>query len=558
MLNFSLIKNFDLLTVGIAIVASMLLAFVIYFQNRKSITSKLFLLFTVTSSAWGAVNYLSYKSMNPVVILWLSRLVLLFAVLQAFSFFLLSSIFPEENYTFPKWLRNYLTPLVIFASLFTLSPWVFQKVSLVSATGVSILTPGPGIILFGIVAAGLVVGGLTYLVRRILKSEGQKKMQLRYFMWGTVLMFLAIISFNFILPAAFDLTQFIPLGALFILPFVFFTGYAILKHGLLNIKILSTEFLVFALIVVNFFEIISANNIYDLIFKVLVLFVLLWVGILLIRSVLNEVKQREELQKLSKELELANLRLQKVDEAKTEFLSVASHQLRTPLTAIKGYSSMLLEGDYGPVEKAQKDTVQIIFDSAQRLATLVGELLDLSRIESGRMEFDFAPVNLCQTIESVITEVSPKAKARGLYVYFDNVNRSCPEIRADVEKLRQVVINLIDNAVKYTVTGGVTVQLMQTDETLQLAVKDTGIGVDPAEKAKLFEKFFRTQGANELTREGSGLGIYVVKKIVESHGGKIWFESEGVGRGTTFYVTFPIPKGKILRERVKIESLDAF
>ncbi|MDB4939627.1 MAG: multi-sensor signal transduction histidine kinase [Candidatus Doudnabacteria bacterium] len=558
MISLDIGQNLDLLSVGIAIAASVLLGYKIYFENRNSATGKTFFAFTLVSSGWGIVNYLSYQFSSPVWLLWLTRLVLFFAVWQAFTFFLLSYIFPEDKITLPKWIVRYLTPAVVLVSLLTLSPYVVKVIDGLNQSGTPVFIPGMGIAVFGIFAVSLVAAGLFYLVRRILKTPKAERLQLRYFTWGTVLMFLAIICFNLILPAIFNQTDFIPFGAIFILPFVFFTGYSILKHGLFNIKIFSTEVLVLVLIVVNLFEIITSKGIYDLIFRVFIFFTLLLVGILLIRSVQQEAKQRQELELLSGQLKTANIQLKEVDKAKSEFLSVASHQLRTPLTAIKGYASMILSGDFGPVEKTQKDSVQIIFDSAQRLAVLVGDLLDLSRIESGRMEFDFDAVNVCEIIESVITEISQKAKDKGLYLYFDNINRSCPEIRADAEKLRQVIINLIDNSIKYTPKGGVTLTLMKVGEMLQFSVKDTGIGVDPAEKSKLFEKFFRTTAANELTREGTGLGIYVVKKIVESHGGTISFDSPGVNQGTTFTVTFPIPKGKIIAERVKIDAMDAF
>ncbi len=558
MFSFSLLKNLDLLSVGIAIAASILLGFIIYSQNKKSITGKAFLVFTVVSSVWGLVNYLSYKFTNFQVTLWLLRLVLYFALWQAFSFFVLSYVFPEDDRKLPGWISKILLPVVALVSILVLTPLVFKGVTTVTANGVPAFSSGPGIALFGILALALVLVSIGQIAYRIIKTKKARRLLYRYFMLGTVLIFLLIFGFTFFLPSFFGNNLFIPFGALFTLPFAGFTAFSIWRHGFLNVKVFSTQVLVFFLVLVNFVEITLASSVFVLIFRIVVFIFTLALGLILIRSVQKEILAREQVQKLSKELAVANDALKKLDQAKSEFLSVASHQLRTPLTAIKGYASMLLEGDFGKMVDPQRANVKIIYESAERLAELVNDLLDLSHIESGRMEFDFTAVNLCETVQSVIEEVSPKAKSRGLMLFFDNVNRSCPEIRADKEKIRQVVMNLIDNALKYTVKGGVTVQLHQVGDQLQFAVKDTGIGVDPKEKEKLFEKFFRTTAANELTREGTGLGIYVVKKIVESHGGKIWFESPGVNQGTTFYVTLPVPKGEIKEERVQIDSLEAF
>lgn len=559
MFSFDFLQNLDLLSVGVAIAASFILGFTVFIHNRKSLTSRAFLFFVLVSSAWGIVNYLWYKFQDPLYTLSVLRMVMFFAIWQAYSFFLLVYVFPADDVILPKWIKYFISPIVVIVSFLTLlTPLVFKGVSRVANSEVSTALPGPGIPLFALTAVGLVLVGIVLMTRRAIRAGNETKHQFRYFLVGMIAMFVLIIGFNFVLPVAFQKTSFIPLGALFIFPFVAFTSYAITK-GLLNVKVFSTQILVFVLSIVSLVEIVLSTSIYILFFRIAVFFLVLFFGLFLIRSVLREVQQREELQKLSTELKNVNGQLLQLDQAKSEFLSVASHQLRTPLTAIKGYASMFLSGDFGKITDAQRQNLQIIYDSAHRLAVLVSDLLDLSRIESGRMEFEFKAVNLCKIVESVIDEVSPKAAERKLYVYFDNANRTCPDVRADQEKIRQVIINLIDNAIKYTLQGGVTIRLMQTVEgQLQFSVTDTGIGVDPKEKDKLFEKFFRTQAANEVTREGTGLGIYVVKKIVAAHEGKIWFDSPGVNKGTTFYFTLPIPKGAIKAEKVTIASLEAF
>lgn len=553
------LQNLDLLSVGIAIASTAILGFVIFFNNRKSQTSKLFLLFSAATIVWSLFHYLSYQSNNSVMTLWLLRLEIFCAVWLVYTQYLLIYVFPKESFVFSsRFKRLALIPLAV--SILNLTPLVFKHVAEFSADGiVEKVTNGPGIAVFGITVLSFVIAGIVTLIKKIRATkDATEKKQFKAVLYGIALMFSLLIIFNFIFPAFLSNTTFVRMGAVFVLPFVFFTGYAIFRHGLLNVKIISTEILVLFLAIALLFQLLTSTNYVSLFLTFSIFLLVLSVGMLLIRSVLKEVQQREELQRLSGELAKANEQLKELDQAKSEFLSVASHQLRTPLTAIKGYVSMILEGDYGPVSEQQKPTLQMVFDSAQRLAVLVSDLLDLSRIESGRMEFDFVAVNLCEVIDSVIAELAPKSKAKGLYLYFDDVNKSCPDIRADSEKIRQVIINLIDNAVKYTVHGGVIARLIKHGDKLEFTVADTGIGVDPAEKDKLFEKFFRTTAANELTREGTGLGIYVVKKIVEAHGGTIGFDSAGVDKGTTFKVVLPLPAGPIKEERVKIDSLEAF
>ncbi len=549
-------SNANLLIAGIAVIANLILGSVVYLENQKSITAKLFFLFTVSDALWSIFNYLSYNFSDPAVSLWLVRSVMFFAVPFANLFFFLMYVFPEEKAKYARWM-DVMVATAALAMILSLSPYTFSGI---------ILSPGSapqpviswGIIVFFLGAIVPIVLGLFTLVKKNLSARSENPKPLRFLLAGVLIMFACIIVFNFIFPISLNDTRFISFGALFTFPFVIFTTYAILRHHLLNIRLVASEGLIAFILIIMSLDIVTARTIYEIVTRVFILVLLLILGIYFIKSVLNEVRQREQLEKLSKELELANAQLKQLDEAKNEFLSVASHQLRTPLTAIKGYVSMFMEGDFGQLSPVQRENLQIIYDSTQRLTALIADLLDLSRIESGRLEFDFVAVDLCQVVESVVTELKPKAEAKGIYLFFDNINRSCPEIRADAEKIRQVVINLIDNAIKYTPQGGVTARLMKVGERLRLSVSDTGIGVPESDKAKLFEKFFRTEAATKVTQEGTGLGIYVVKKLVEAHGGKIWFESAGLGKGTAFIVELPIPSGQIKEEKIKIASMDAF
>jgi signal transduction histidine kinase len=264
--------------------------------------------------------------------------------------------------------------------------------------------------------------------------------------------------------------------------------------------------------------------------------------VLLIRGVVREVEQREQLAELNKKLQLAYEEVDRLSKAKSEFISIASHQLRTPLTAIKGYISMLIEGTYGAVPKIAKKPLENVYESNERLINLVNNLLDISRIEAGRMEFEPEEAQIEDIIESVVAEFKITADQKKLYLKYDKPAQFLPKLLLDKDKIRQVFLNLINNSIKYTNQGGITIKIKnQTDikNTILITISDTGEGMTKEDLAKLFESFSRGSVGVQLSAEGAGLGLYIARKFVEMHKGKIWAESEGKGKGSTFYVELP-------------------
>jgi signal transduction histidine kinase len=251
-------------------------------------------------------------------------------------------------------------------------------------------------------------------------------------------------------------------------------------------------------------------------------------------------KLKAEVERATKELAVANEQLRDLDKAKSEFLSVASHQLYTPLTALRGYLSMLREGDFGKTPPKQKPVIDILEKSSERLITLIKSLLDISRIESGRLELNLESIDLAEMIRELVRDLLPNAAAKKLTLEFEEPARPLPYIVADRQRLRQVLLNFIDNAIKYTSAGRIDVTLRQLDDELIFAVTDTGKGLTRPEIAKLFNKFTRVGGADRFHTEGTGLGLYVAKQIVKEHHGDVEVTSPGTGLGSTFSVHLPI------------------
>lgn len=228
-----------------------------------------------------------------------------------------------------------------------------------------------------------------------------------------------------------------------------------------------------------------------------------------------------------------------IDKEKTEFVSLASHQLRTPLSTINWYTEMLLAGDAGKLTLNQKKYLEEIYAGNQRMVELVNSLLNVSRLELGTFTIDPEPTNMIELAKAVIKEQEPGITARKLYVE-TNFGQDVPEIYADPKLLRMVFQNLLSNAVKYTPESGhILVGVEHKDKEVLIKVSDSGWGIPKDEANKIFTKLFRASNVKEQDTEGTGLGLYIVKSIVEESGGTIRFESEE-HKGTTFFVSLPL------------------
>ncbi|MGM0482604.1 MAG: sensor histidine kinase [Patescibacteria group bacterium] len=270
-------------------------------------------------------------------------------------------------------------------------------------------------------------------------------------------------------------------------------------------------------------------------------------------QVINERRRKEQLKALLSEqdrtarmlirrdraLSQLNEHLREIDELKSEFVSVAAHQMRTPLSGIKWSLDMLAREQAGPVNPKQKRMLLKGYESNERMILLVNNLLNTDRIESGRTELQMRKVNLKDVVNNLIYYIKPQAKSKGVDVNISS-DADIPHIEADPEKIRDAVQNILENAVKYTEEGGViNIDVHSEKGRVILSISDDGIGIPEGSKKDIFSKFHRGENAVKMRTEGSGLGLFVSKEIVERHDGTIWFESEE-GKGTTFYVSIPV------------------
>jgi len=260
--------------------------------------------------------------------------------------------------------------------------------------------------------------------------------------------------------------------------------------------------------------------------------------------------------KLYADLKDANEKLKALDKLKDDFVSVASHELRTPMTAIKSYLWMAIMGKGGALTEKQKYYLDRAYNSTDRLIRLVNDMLNISRIESGRMTYDMKEVDLVKLIGEVITDVKPRSDELGIEVKLQQDYSKLEHVLADADKIKEVIFNLVGNSLKFTPKDGhinielETLRLAQGDK-VECRIIDDGAGISPEDMEKLFQKFGLLAGSytvNKTDQQGTGLGLFITKSILEAHKGNINAKSDGVGKGSTFMFTLPIYDASLAQE----------
>lgn len=316
--------------------------------------------------------------------------------------------------------------------------------------------------------------------------------------------------------------------------------YAFVRFRAFGVKVLLTQILV-AVIWVLLFSVTlleSMDRARGIILLTLVVFTIL--AMQLVRSVKREVEQRKQLQKLTETLEKANIRLKELDKLKSEFVSIASHQLRSPLTAVRGYASMLEEGSFGKLPEKAREAVGKISESSRLMAASVEDYLNVSRIQAGRMTYDLQCCEVCELAEQAVDGLRNQAVRKGLLLTFKKAPLTTCLATADLGKTTQIIHNLVDNAIKYTEKGHIEVTMRQQNKYIEVAVSDSGVGVTKADVDAIFEKFERAREANSINTTGTGLGLYLARKMARDMGGDVTVSSPGKGLGSTFTLTLPI------------------
>lgn len=601
-------SNYILILLIVDIVLSFFFGFIILIINKgwKKIVNVRFFTFAVSAVLWQITNLIMFINTHlPYDLLW-TRLTYLTGIFAAYYLLRFIIVFPKiniQNQVLIRIVDIFGLVITLIGGFITLLPDTIISVTYLNGSR----SPQYGF-LFTFFTVALVVLALSIFLLALinyLRSDKTEKIKMKYMIIGVVITLLVVIFTDIISPS-FVGSNYLSNFDAFSLIFLFiFTFYAIVKHQLFNIKVILTETAVGLVVLVSLIQTLLANNTIQRIISGSIFILVVYGGYLIIKSVLNEIHQKEQLQELTIQLGQANAHLKDLDKMKTEFVSLASHELLTPTSAIEGYLSMVLDEKLVKVDDPKlAQYLDRVYRSAKRLARLIADMLNISRIEEGRLLVEKKDVDLTELIRQVLEELKFKADEHKQKMEFkvigdrlqgiggENADETSltPQTSnlkttfmtfADPDKVKEILVNIIGNAIKYTLQPGtihITIEKVPTakvnedwgkiesviksstvddqesihavadehmkqilgDQQYLIKVKDEGVGIPKEELTKLFKKFHRVGNFSTQESQGTGLGLYITRALVELHHGRVWPDSEGMGKGSTFSFSLPV------------------
>ena len=508
----------------------------IFLTNQYKQKNVLFSLFGLSVSAW-AYSMVFFNLIDNQTIFYLSaNLLYIFAACAACFFFFFSNSLRNDVIELSA-LKTKITAISFLIILI-----IANIPDLVIITENNNITKhlgiGSGYLIYGLYIIVFFSAGLVNLFREYRNSSSfLTKKQTLFLSIGNCIAILIGVNTNLIFPYfnQWDLFWFGPVATVVI---VIFVGYSTIKHNLFNTKSIAAESVSFILWVAVTMRLFLSLTALDYVINGILFCIGIGSGLVLIRTVYREIDQLEKIKSIAKDLEVANEHLRVLDRQKSEFVSIASHQLRAPLTAIMGYSSMVIEGTYGAISEKVKEVLSNVLESSRRLSIVIDDFLTISHIEQGKMSYKFETVEMKKILETLVEDFDPRAKVKNLYLHFATDGYDTYNVTADSGKIRQVLSNLIDNSVKYTISGGIDINISK-DIALRktrIQIRDTGIGLSAESIAALFQKFSRAKEVQKIYTDGSGIGLYIGQEMIKAHHGRLWVESDGEGKGSVFFV----------------------
>lgn len=537
---------------------SFLLGFFIYFKSNKTLLGKILFFLSISFSLWVFLNLIIWTNSDSSLIMFLWSLTgFLYALIYLSSLYFAYVYIDKKDISFAKKVifALLLLPVIIFIpSNFNLEQFDLSNCEAIEGTYFTNYYYGLGFLVF--------IWIVVLAISRYRYAGDKNKKQIILLTTGLGFFLIAFFIAGYLASyfGNFELEQYGLFGMTF---FMGMLAYMIVEFKAFNIKLLGAQALVVSLIAIIASQFAFIQDLTNMVLNGVALFLITIFGYILIRSVKKEVAQKEalevankeiierkeQLQEISDHLAIANDKLKELDTAKTEFVSIVAHQLQGPPTTVKGYTTLLSEGSYGEINAEQKEVLKKIFDANEQQIEFVRDLLNISRMESGRVVFDLKMVNIEDICQEVMDSIFVKAKDKKLYLEHHKSVEVIPAVNVDRAKIKEAIINLVDNAVKYTKKGGVTIAVKVcseksvrclTDNHIRIVVSDTGIGVPENEMPYLFSKFSRGKDVKRLNASGTGLGLYVVKMIVDGNNGNVWVESDGDGKGSRFIIELPV------------------
>lgn len=532
LLALTSVPNLDIVLMGLVAVSIGTLGVVVFFNNPKSATNQSFFIAAITVVLWGVLNLAVFRATTPAAALWLLRFAVFAALWHAYFAFRLFFVFPRTEYAFPIWERFVVAPFVGMVSILTLTPYVFDHVQSFGGPGLFSIANGLAIPLFGVSVVGLHAWGLFIFSRNTFRVRGQERTPYLYILTGAAVTYTLILVLNYVFPAILGNSVFAPYAGLFTFPYIILTAYAVIKNRLMNVRVVATEIFVALLAVTTLFEVLLVTGLYATLFQAAIFVLTLALSYLLVRTEIREAQQRERIELLAAELQATNAR----QEGLIHFIG---HEVKGFLTKAEGAFSVLAEGDMGDLQPQTKEFVERALKETRDGVTSVSDILHASNLKKGTTAYTMEPFDLGIVVTRIAEGARAAANAKGLTLTLEKAEGTY-RVKGDEREIGEHVLrNLVDNAVNYTPSGSVVVQLSRDADTVSVSVTDTGIGISAEDKAHLFTEGGHGKDSIKTNVHSTGYGLFIAKTIMDAHRGTITAKSEGLGKGSTFVMTLP-------------------
>ncbi len=508
---------------SVTAVTNLGLMWFVYRRDRDKTVNRIFALFVAFITFWAIVILLFRLVDSAAVALYLMKLSYISALFLALFFYQFSYLFPDSK-GMSRAHRAIAIASVSALSLYILLPHSLTLHIVSHEWGKEVLLEPFGYLLFAAAFLYLFLSGQIRLLLKVRGSSGSTRTQLWIISTTVIAVGAFGMYYNLLLPSPWlQDFRYIWSGPVFTFAFAVMITYSIFRFRLLSPRAILAELLVYTLLLFLFVRVILTDASLELVINGALLLAVAAVGVFLVRGVTREVEQREEIETLSEE--------------KSEFMTFASHEIRNPITAMRGYASLIVDGTAGDTSKETRDAAEKILVTGNEVLTLIGQFLSKSKMELGQISYTMQPFDLGAAIHAVAGGYAPHAEQKNLTLSVE-IPPEQLMVKADEGKVKEVIGNIIDNSLKYTKTGGITVSVGNIDGVIRVSVADTGVGIPPETLPRLFQKFSRADAAKAILL-GTGVGLYLAKTFIDAMGGNIWAESDGKGKGSRFIIEFP-------------------
>ena len=521
--------NLDVINILVVLVAlvNTVYGLVVYSRNRNDATNISFFILTLAVSAWGFSMFAFRGFSELTTVVWAARILYVSAAAIPLAFLYFVFIFPNEKYT-PTEQQKYLLhiPFFIITALALWPNTLIQSVRFIPQTESFIVFNPTHHLIYALYIVGYFGAGYFLLFKRLRDAGGVYRQQILYIITGTLIATTIGIATNLVLPllGIFALNW---IGQIGVVAMIVAISYAILKHHLFNIRVITAEVLMASLWVFIFIRTFTSDDPQEQLSNSVILAVIILVGIWLIKNVRKTEEMATELAESNKRQE--------------NLIHLISHEVKNGLGKANDVFAEIVEGTYDTDQKLLKETTATALKDNRKVVAQVEDVLNSENFKTGKVRYEMKSFDLREALQESAEKYKPEAEEKGLVFMVQDTGSEPYRIYGDREQIvGHVLKNLLENAINFTPSGTIAVQLSRTNGIIRLSVTDTGVGITAEDKARLFTEGGHGKESIKINVHSTGYGLFIAKQIVEAHHGKIWAESAGSGKGATFFVELPV------------------